>query len=124
MRNSAPSNIQIRPIKNDDDLNDTLAIIDHLWGAAPDTLEGDKLDVLITLVEAYEDKHHAIDAPDAITAIKFRMEQLELSRSDLEPYIGTRARVSEILNGKRTLTIPMIRNLHEHLEIPLEALIK
>lgn len=114
----------IRPIKNDRDHEAALAIIDSLWGAALNTDEGDRLEIWITLVDAYEAKHHLIDIPDAITAIKFRMEQSELTRVDLEPYIGTRARVSEILNGIRPLTIPMIRKLHEYLKIPLETLIK
>ena len=87
------------------------------------TAEGDELDVLATLVEAYENKHFPISAPDPVEAIKFRMEQLGLDRKDLEPFIGSRARVSEILNRRRGLSVAMIRSLHENLDIPLEALI-
>lgn len=87
------------------------------------TAEGDELDVLATLVEAYENKHFSISAPDPVEAIKFRMEQLGLDRKDLEPFIGSRARVSEILNRRRGLSLAMIRSLHENLDIPLEALI-
>ena len=89
--------------------------------AKKDTAEGDEFDVLVTLVDAYESEHIPIDSPDPIEAIKFRMEQLELDRKDLEPYLGSRARVSEILNKRRSLSLAMIRALHENLEIPLEA---
>ncbi len=92
--------------------------------AAPDTPEGDRLDVLATLVVAYEARHHAIEHPDPLAAIRFEMEQQGLSRKDLERYIGTRARVSEVLNGRRPLTLAMIRKLHEGLGIPAEALIR
>jgi HTH-type transcriptional regulator/antitoxin HigA len=88
----------------------------------PDTPEGDRLEVLVTLVEAYEAKHYPMGLPDPIEAIKIRMEDLELTRKELEPLIGSRGRVSEILNRKRLLTIPMIRKLHEVLHIPLEVL--
>ena len=91
--------------------------------AEKDTAEGDVLDVLLTLVDVYEIEHFPIDAPDPIVAIKFRMEQLDLDRKDLEPYLGSRARVSEILNKCRGLSLAMIRALHENLDIPLEALI-
>jgi HTH-type transcriptional regulator / antitoxin HigA len=114
----------IRPIKTEADYDAALAEIERLWGAKSSTPDGDRLDVLATLVEAYEDKHHAIDAPSPIAAIEFRMEQLGLKRKDLEPLIGNRARVSEILSGKRNLTLAMIRRLHDVLDVPLEALIK
>jgi HTH-type transcriptional regulator/antitoxin HigA len=87
------------------------------------TDDGDELDVLATLVDAYETKHFPIDSPDPIEAIRFRMEQLGLERKDLEPLIGSRARVSEVLNKRRGLSLKMIRALHEELDIPLEALI-
>jgi len=93
-------------------------------GADPDTPEGDKLDVLITLVEAYEARHHPIAPPDPIEAILFRMEQSGLERKDLEPYIGHSGRVSEVLNHKRPLTLEMIRKLWKGLHIPLESLIQ
>jgi HTH-type transcriptional regulator/antitoxin HigA len=91
--------------------------------AQNDTAEGDELDVLATLVDAYEREHFAIDSPDPVDAIKFRMEQMGLNRKDLEPFLGSRARVSEILNKRRGLSVAMIRSLHENLEIPLDALI-
>jgi HTH-type transcriptional regulator/antitoxin HigA len=91
--------------------------------AKPNTPDGDRLDVLATLVCAWEEQHHAILPPDAIEAIKFAMEQRGLTRRDLEIYIGSRARVTEILNRKRSLTLPMIRRLHAGLGIPAEALL-
>lgn len=91
--------------------------------AKPGTDDGDELDVLATLVDAYESKHFPVESPDPIEAIKFRMDQMGLDRKDLEPFIGSRARVSEVLNGRRGLSLKMIRRLHEELDIPLEALI-
>lgn len=115
--------MDIRAIKTKQDYEKSLQAVEELWGAKNNTPDGDRLDILITLVEAYEQLHHAIYPPDAIAAIEFHMDQNELSRADLEDYIGTRARVSEVLNGKRGLSIEMIRNLHEGLGIPLESLI-
>ena len=92
--------------------------------AMPNTAEGDRLDVLATLVEAGEEKHHPIEAPDPIHAIEFAMDQRGLTRRDLEPYIGSRARVAEVLNHKRSLTLPMIRRLHAGLRIPADVLIR
>ena len=92
--------------------------------ATPATVEtDDELDVLATLVNAYESAHFPIDVPDPVEAIKFRMEQLGLDRKDLEPYLGSRARVSEVLNKRRRLSLAMTRSLHENLEIPLVALV-
>lgn len=122
--NLALKDIPIKPIRNDDDLDEALAMIDELWEAEPRTERGDVLEILAALVEGYENKHYSMNTPDAITAIEFRMDQEGLTRKDLEPFIGTRARVSEILNGKRSLTMTMIRKLHEYLGIPLEALVK
>ena len=113
----------IRPIRNSSDHESALKRIEALMSARKDTAEGDELEVLVTLVDAYESKHFPIDAPDPIEAIKFRMEQMDLDRKDLEPYLGSRARVSEILNKRRSLSLAMIRALHENLDIPLEALI-
>jgi HTH-type transcriptional regulator/antitoxin HigA len=113
----------IRPIRNDSDHESALKRIAALMSAEKDTAQGDELDVLVTLVDAYETEHFPIDVPDPIEAIKFRMEQLELDRKDLEPYLGSRARVSEIMNKRRGLSLAMIRALHENLDIPLEALI-
>jgi HTH-type transcriptional regulator/antitoxin HigA len=91
--------------------------------ARPGTPEGDELDVLATLVDAYEAKHQAIDAPDPIMAIQFRMEQQGLTRKDLEPLIGSRARVSEVLTGKRSLTLDMVRRVRSGLGISADVLI-
>jgi len=93
-------------------------------GAAPDTPDGDKLDVMVTLIEAYEAKHFPMDLPDPVEAIKFEMERKGLTVKDLEPMIGKSNRVYEILNRKRSLTLPMIWKLHKGLGIPAEALIK
>ena len=114
----------IKPIKNDRDYRRMLKEIEKLMDARPKTPQGDRLDVLATLVAAWEDEHHAIEPPDAIEAIRFAMEQRGLTRRDLEPFIGTRARVAEVLNGKRALTLPMIRRLHAGLGIPAEALLQ
>ena len=115
--------MNIKPIKSEADYDAALAEIESLWGAPLGTADGDKLDVLATLVEAYERKHHPIYPPDPVEAIKFRMEQLGLTRKDLEPYLGPRSRVSEIFHHKRELSISMIRRLHKGLGIPLESLI-
>ena len=113
----------IRPIRNNSDHESALNRIQVLMSAKPDTDEGDELDVLATLVDAYEATHFPIESPDPIEAIKFRMEQMGLERKDLEPFIGSRARVSEVLNKRRGLSLKMIRTLHEELDIPLEALV-
>lgn len=115
--------MNIQPIKTEVDYDRALAEINALWGAKPDTRKGDCLDILMTLVEAYETKHHSIDPPDPIDAILFRMEQQGLTRKDLEPILGSRSRVSEVLNRKRTLSLEMIRSLHKRLNIPLESLV-
>jgi HTH-type transcriptional regulator/antitoxin HigA len=115
--------VKIRPIKNNRDYREALKEIDGLMDARSNTPEGDQLDVLVTLVEAWEAKHWPIDSPDPVEAILFAMEQRGLSRRDLEPFIGSRARVAEVLNHKRSLTLPMIRRLHDGLGIPAEVLI-
>lgn len=115
--------MNIRPIKSEADYDAALAEIERLWGAEPNTAKGDKLDVLLMLVDAYEKEHYPIDPPDPVEAIKFRMEQMGLTRKDLETYIGSRGRVSEVLNHKRELSLKMIRQLHHNLNIPLESLI-
>ena len=115
--------MDIQPIKTEQDYDLALSTIEELWEAKEGTDEGDRLDILITLVDAYEQVNHPIYPPDPVAAIEFHMDQNELTRVDLEEYIGTRARVSEVLNGKRGLSIEMIRNLHEGLGIPLESLI-
>ena len=114
----------LRPIRTDADHAAALAEVARLWGAKPDTPEGDRLDVLATLIDAYETEHHPMDPPDPVDAIKFRMEQQGLSRKDLEPLIGTRTRVAEVLNRRRSLSIAMIRRLHDRLGISAEVLIR
>ena len=121
--NMTSSAIQIHPIKTEGDHEAAVARIAQLMGAKPGTPEGDELDILATLVDVYEAQHHTIDAPDPITAIQFRMDQEGLTRKDLEPLIGTRARVSEILTGQRKLTIKMIRRLRSALGISADLLI-
>lgn len=116
--------MDIRPIKTDADYQAALKEIESLMMAAPDSPEGEKLDVMVTLIEAYEAKHFPLDLPDPIEAIKFEMERRGLTVKDLEPMIGKSNRVYEILNHKRSLTLKMIRNLHEKLGIPAESLIK
>ncbi|MBC8249614.1 MAG: transcriptional regulator [Anaerolineales bacterium] len=116
--------MDIRPIKTEADYQAALEEIERLFGAALDTSEGDRLEVLTTLVEAYEDKHYAIPLPDPIEAIKYYMESRGLTRRDLESYIGNRGRVSEILNRRQPLTIEMIRQLHARVGIPAEVLIQ
>jgi HTH-type transcriptional regulator/antitoxin HigA len=115
---------EIKPIRNDTDHRVALKEIERLWGAKPGSAEDDRLDVLVTLVHAYEEASHPIDPPDPIEAIKFRMEQQGLTRRDLEPIIGSRTRIAEVLNRKRGLSIGMIRRLHDKLGIPAEVLIR
>ncbi len=115
--------MNIYPIKTESDYDEALFEIEKLWGAEEGSKKGDKLDVLLVLIDNYEKEHHPIDPPNPIEAIKFRMEQMNLSRKDLEKYIGSRGRVSEILNRRRSLSLNMIRNLHSKLHIPLESLI-
>ena len=98
--------------------------VERLWGAKSGTRDGDRLDVLATLIDAYEAEHYPMDPPDPIEAIKFRMEQQGLTRRDLEGIIGTRTRIAEILGRKRGLSIAMIRRLHQHLGISAEVLIR
>ena len=115
--------MSIEPIKNEQDYDRALAKVGQLWGANEGTKDGDKLDILLILIDAYEAIHHSILPPDPVEAIKFRMEQMSLARRDLEPYIGGRGRVSEVLNHQRGLSLNMIRRLHSNLSIPLENLI-
>lgn len=116
--------MNIHPIRNETDYDEALAEIERLWGSKPRTPDGDRLDVLMILVEAYEAKNHPIDPPDPVEAIKFRMEQMNLTRKDLEPLIGPRGRVAEVINRRRPLSLAMIRSLHSKLHIPLESLIQ
>ena len=113
----------IKPIRSAADYEAALARLEQIWDPEPDTPEADELEILTVLIERYEDKHHPIGPPDPISAILFRMEQQGLTRRDLEPFIGSRARVSEVLGRRRALTLDMIRRLHAGLHIPLESLI-
>ncbi|MGB3612666.1 MAG: transcriptional regulator [Elainellaceae cyanobacterium] len=114
----------IRPIKTETDYRTTLKDIESLMLAEKDTPEGDRLDILVTLVEAYERTHYPIDFPDPVEAIKFRMEQQGLTVEDLVPVIGRKNRVYEILARKRPLTLRMVEGLHESFSIPAESLLK
>ena len=114
----------IKPIGSDEDLDAALARIEEIFDAVPGTPEDDELSVLLDLVELYESKYHPIPDPDPISAIKFRMEQANLTPRDLTPFIGSRAKVSEVLSGKRAITMSMARALHQHLGIPADVLLQ
>jgi HTH-type transcriptional regulator / antitoxin HigA len=116
--------MELRPIKTETDNQKALEDIEALFDAAPNTVECDRLDILATLVEAYEKKHYPIDLPDPIAAIEYYMESRGWSRRELEPCIGSRARVSEVLSHKRSLSLEMIRRLNQELGIPAEPLIQ
>jgi HTH-type transcriptional regulator/antitoxin HigA len=116
--------MDIQPIKTEADYTAALQEIEGLMDAAPDTPEGDRLDVLVTLVEAYEAKHYPVAGPDPIAAILHRMEAQGLTRKDLEPLLGGRGRASEVLARKRPLSLTMIRKLAKTLHIPAEVLIQ
>jgi HTH-type transcriptional regulator/antitoxin HigA len=115
--------MDIKPVRTSKDHKAALAKVEHLWEAKPGTPEHDRLEVLVKLIEAYEAQHHPIPPPDPVQAILFRMDQLDLDRKDLEALIGSRARVSEVLSGRRSLSLGMIRRLHRRLGIPAEILI-
>jgi len=115
--------MDIRPIKTEKDYQEALEEIERLFDASPETPDGDRLEILMALVEVYEDEHYSIPDPDPVEAISYFMESRGLTRRDLEPYIGTRARVSEVLNRKRPLTLSMIRRLNSELGISAEVLI-
>jgi HTH-type transcriptional regulator / antitoxin HigA len=115
---------ELKPIRTEADHEAALAEVERLWGAKSGTPDDDRLDILATLIDAYEAEHYPMDPPDPIEAIKFRMEQQGLTRKDLEPIIGTRTRVAEVLNRKRGLSIDMIRRLHERLGISADVLIR
>lgn len=114
----------LRPIRSDADYRDALSDLERLWGSRTGTPEGDRLDILATLIDAYEEQRYPVDPPDPIDAIRFRMEQQGLTRRDLQRLIGTRTRVSDILSRKRGLTLRMVRRLHDRLGIPAEVLIR
>jgi HTH-type transcriptional regulator/antitoxin HigA len=116
--------MRIRPLRNEADYDAALKMIERLWDAPDGSRKADDLDVLVTLVEAYEAVHWRIDPPDPVDAIAFAMERKGLTRKDLERYIGSRARVADILNRRRRLTMDMARRLHQGLGIPAESLLK
>ena len=115
--------MKIKPIRNDNDLRAALGRLDAVFQAKAGTPAADEMEILVTLIEAYENKHYPIGPPDPIEAIKFRMEQQGLTPRDLEAYIGPSGRVSEVLNGKRPLSLRMVKRLHDGLRIPYESLL-
>ncbi len=115
---------EVRPLRSEADYEAALDDVAALWGSPSGTADGDRLDVLATLIDAYEAAHHPMDPPDPIAAIEFRMEQQGLTRKDLEDIIGSRTRIAEVLNRKRGLSIGMIRRLHDRLGISAEVLIR
>ena len=115
--------MEIRPIKTEQDYNSAIKRIEELWGSKKDTLKGDEMDLIVTLVESYEMKHYPIAPPDPIDAIKFRMEQMGMTKDDMIKYLGSQSRVSEILNRKRKLTLKMVKSLYKGLKIPAETLL-
>ncbi|MET3793186.1 antitoxin component HigA of HigAB toxin-antitoxin module [Aquamicrobium terrae] len=110
----------LKPIRTKADYDEALAEVERLWGADSGTPEGDQLDVLATLIDVHEAKHYPMDLPDPVEAIHFRMEQQGLTRKDLEPMIGPRNRVADVLNPKRSLSIDMIRQLHSQREASID----
>jgi len=115
--------MNIRPIKSEQDYRDALQRIDALWGCKKDTPEGDEFDLLVTLVESYEMKHYPITPPDPVDAIKFRMEQMNMTKADMVKFLGSQSRVSEVLNRKRSLTLKMVKSLYRGLNIPADILL-
>jgi HTH-type transcriptional regulator / antitoxin HigA len=115
--------MNIKPIRNDNDLRAAFARLESIFQAEEGTPEGDEMEILATLIEAYKNKHYPIGPADPVEAIKFRMEQQGLTPKDLEPYIGPSGRVSEVLNRKRPLSLRMVKRLHDGLRIPYESLL-
>lgn len=115
--------MEVKVIKTEKDYNQSLKRFEEIFHAPADSKDGDEAELLSLLIEKYEDEHYPIEAPDPIEAIKFRMEQMEMSKKELAQIIGYKSRVSEIFSRKRKLTLNMIRNLHEKMNIPYEALI-
>lgn len=115
--------MNIKPIRSDQDLQAAFQRLEVIFRAEDETPEADERDVLVTLIEAYENKHYDFGPADPVEAIKFRMEQQGLTARDLEPYIGPSGRVSEVLNRKRRLSLRMVKSLHDGLKIPYESLL-
>lgn len=116
--------MKVKPIKTKRDYEESLLRVEELMGAKKNTPEGDEFEILATLVEVYEEEHFQIDDPDPIEAIKHRMEAMGLDSKDLIPLLGSKSRVSEVLNRKRGLSMEMVRKLHRKLKIPADVLIK
>lgn len=116
--------MNVKVIKSEKEYDQALKRLDVVFDAPPDTPEGDEAELLVILIDKYEDENYPIEAPDPIEAIKFRMEQLNMKKKDLATVLGYRSRVTEILNKRRKLTLKMIRNLHKKLNIPYESLIQ
>jgi len=115
--------MKIKVLKTEEDYQQAINRLEKIFHAVPDTKEEDEAELLTILIEKYEDEHFPIEAPDPIEAIKFCMEQMNMTNKDLAEIIGYKSRVSEIFNGRRKLTLKMIRNLHDKLNIPYESLI-
>src|ERR1700712_1848758 len=115
---------EVKPIRTKRDYEAALKEVERLWGSKSGTRDGDRLDVLATLIDVYEAEHYPVDPPDPIEAIKFRMEQQGLTNKDLQALLGQKSRVSEVLNRRRPLSIAMIRALHKHLGISAEVLLR
>lgn len=115
--------MNIKPIKTEEDLKSAFKKLEAVFQAAEGTPAADEMEILVTLIESYENKHYPISAADSVEAIKFRMEQQGLTQKDLEPFIGSSGRVSEVLNHKRRLSLQMIKRLHNGLHIPYESLL-
>ncbi|MBK7425028.1 MAG: transcriptional regulator [Propionivibrio sp.] len=115
--------MNIKPIRNDEDLHAAFKRLERVFQSQAGTPGADEMEILVTLIEAYEHKHYPMEATDPVEAIKFRMEQQGLTARDLEPYIGSSGRVSEVLNGKRRLSLGMVKRLHDGLHIPYESLL-
>ena len=115
--------MNIKPIRNDEDLHAAFKRLETIFQAKEGTPEADEMEILVALIEHYENKYYPIAPPDPIEAIKFRMEQQGLTAKDLEAFIGSSGRVSEILNHKRSLSLRMVKRLHEGLKIPYESLL-
>ncbi len=115
--------MKIKVLKTEDQYNEALKRLETIFDAPAETPEGEEAELLSILIEKYEDEHYPIEAPDPVEAIKFRMEQMGMNNQELAEVIGYKSRVSEIFNHKRKLTLKMIRNLHDKLNIPYESLI-
>jgi len=115
--------MNIKPIRNDEDLRAAFKQLELVYQAQEGTAEADEMEVLVTLIEAYENKYYPISVSDPVEAIRFRMEQQGLTPKDLEPHIGSSGRVSEVLNRKRRLSLQMVKRLHDGLHIPYESLL-